>query len=117
MANFPALSRSPGATGFTEELSSETVQIASKASGLPVLNKIFTFDPRMFKYTLHLVSQADKESVITFYKANCDIPFDWTNTQDDNTYEVIFDHPPKCQLDKIKERWKISLTFTQYSPL
>ena len=117
MATFPVLSRSPGSRSFTEQLSKSTVQIASKASGLPVVNKIFTFDPKTWAYTLTLVSQVDKASVITFYEANKDIPLSWANAQDGNTYEVIFDGPPKCKLDKLKERWQISLTFIQYSPL
>ena len=119
MAVFPVLARSAGSKGFAEELSKDTVQIASTASGLPVLNKLFTFDPKTWKVTLSLVSQADKESVITFYKANCDVPFDWSNTQETppQTYEIIFAKPPKCTLDKIKNRWRIQFIFMQYSPL
>jgi len=116
MATFPiTLSRSPGASGFTEELSSDTVEVASKASGLPVINKLFTFDAKTWKHTLNLVSQADKETIMTFYDGNKDIPFSWVNQQDAVTYEVIFDGPPQCQLDKVKTRWKITLTFLQYS--
>ena len=119
MATFPVLSRSPGSKGFAEELNKNTVKVASKASGLPVLNKLFTFDSKTWKFTLYLVSQTDKESVITFYKANCDVPFDWSNTQETApiTYEVIFARPPKCTLDKVKDRWRIVNTFIQYSPL
>ena len=115
MASFPNLSRFPGASGFTEKLSNDTVQVASKASGLPVVNKLFTFDPKTWKHTLYLVSQADKESVMTFYENNKDVPFSWLNKQDSVTYEVIFEQPPQCQMDKIKTRWKITLTLLQYS--
>ena len=118
MATFPTLSRTLGAKNFAEELSKNTVQVASKASGLPVLNKLFTFDPKTWKFTLYLVSQTDKETVLTFYEANKDVPFDWSNTQEGpTTYEVIFDRPPKCKLDKLKTRWTITFMFTQYSPL
>lgn len=119
MATYPTLSRSPGAKSFAEELSKDAVKIASKASGLPVLNKLFTFIPKTWKFTSYLVIQADKETVLAFYLANCDVPFDWSNTQETSpiTYEVIFEHPPKCTLDKVKNRWRIVNTFTQYSPL
>ena len=119
MATFPTLDRSPGYKGYSEELSKESVQIASKASGLPLVQKLFTFDPKTWKHTLYLVSQADKETVITFYEANKDVPFDWSNTQETSpiTYEIIFIQPPKCKLDRVKDRWQISFVFTQYSPL
>ncbi len=121
MANelFPTLSRSPGAKGFAEEISEDAVQIGRKASGLPVLNKLFTFAGKTWKFTLFLVIQADKETVLTFYEANKDVPIDWSNTQEvpPQTYEVIFMHPPKCTLDRVKNRWRIVNTFSQYSPL
>jgi len=116
MAAFPALSRIPGSSSYTEELNKNAVKVGSKASGLPVLNKLVTFDAKTFKHTLNLVSQADKESVITHYKATCDVPFNWDNEQEDGTtYEVIYGAPPKCKLDKVKERWKITLILIQYS--
>jgi len=117
MANFPTLSRSPGHKGFTEELSRDAVDIANKASGLPVVNKLFTFSPKTWKHTRFLVSQADKETVEAHYLANCDVPFDWLNTQDDETYEIIYACPPRYTLDKIRLRWRIDFLFTQYSPL
>lgn len=119
MATYPTLSRSPGVKGFAEDISKNAVQIASSASGLPVLNKLFTFAGKTWKFTSYLVVQADKETVLTFYEANKDIPFDWSNTQETApiTYEVIFMHPPKCTLDKLKNRWRIVNTFRQYSPL
>lgn len=118
MATFPnALSRSPGAKGYSQVLSKDTVQKAKKASGLPVLNKLFTFDGLEWKFTLYLVSQADYDTIMTFYGANLDIPFNWENTQDSNTYEVIFAAPPKCSLDRVKDRWRMQFRFLQYSPL
>ena len=118
MATFPnTLSRSPGAKGYSQVLSKGTVQKAKKASGLPVLNKLFTFDALEWKFALYLVSQADYDTIMTFYEANLDIPFDWENEQDSNTYEVIFATPPKCSLDRLKDRWKMIFVFMQYSPL
>ena len=114
MATFPVLSRFPGAQGYIEETSKDTVEVASKASGLPIVNKLFTFDPKTWKYNLFLVSQADKNTVAAFYEANKDVPFDWYNYQEATTYEVIFEQPPQYSLDKIKIRWQISLTLTQY---
>lgn len=118
MAQFPTISRSPGSKNYTEELSKGTIQVAKKASGLPLLNKLFTFDAKNWKFTQNLVSQTDKESLITFYEANKDVPFDWKNEQEDDTvYEVVCNSPPKCQLDRLKNRWRIVWSLTQYSPL
>jgi len=115
---FPVLSRGPGGKSYTEDISKEAVQIGVKASGLPVLNKLFTFAPKTWKHTRYLVSQADKVTYMAYYETNKDVPFDWANEQEDGTvYEVIFDGPPKCQLDRIKNRWQIVFVFTQYSPL
>ncbi len=117
MANFPTLTRSPGNKSHAEELSKEAVQIVCTASGVPVLNKLFTFDPKTFRFILYFVSQADKDSVLTFYNANKDVPFDWANLQDSQTYEVVFMHPPVCQIQGRKYLWRISMTFRQYSPV
>lgn len=119
MANepFPELSRSIGAKGFSEVIDPAAVQIGKKASGLPVLNKLFTFAGKTWKHTRYLVAQTDKETVLTFYENNKDVPIDWTNEQDAETYEVIFLSPPKCTLDKLKNRWRIQFVFAQYSPL
>lgn len=117
MATFPVLSRSQSIEGFVEELSKEAVQIASMASGLPLLNKIFTFDPKTFKFTLDCVSQIDKETVITFYEDNKDVPFSWLNGQDSVTYEVIFMSKPACKLEDRKDLWRIGLILRQYSPV
>ncbi len=117
METFPTLSSSPSVENFIEELSDETVQIASKASGLPVLNKLFTFDSKTWNHVLNFVSQVDKSAIMTFYEANKDVPFNWLNEQDDATYEVIFIGPPGCKTDGEKEFWKIILTLMQYSPL
>jgi len=117
-SDFPiTLSRSPGVKGYTETPDKNAVKVASAASGLPVVNKLFTFQPITFKHTLFLVSQVDKDTVMTHYEAYKDVPFNWVNIQDDNTYEVIYAVPPKLSLDKIETRWRIQLTFIQYSPL
>ena len=115
---FPVLSRSPGATGYTEEITNDAVQIAQKASGLPVVNKLFTFAPKTWKHTRFLVTQADKEAYLTYYEDNKDVPFNWDNEQEGGTpYEVIFYGSPKCQLNKMNNLWKIVFVFMQYSPL
>lgn len=118
MATFPVLSRGIGAKGFSELIDPAAVWVGKMASGLPVLNKLFTFAGKTWKYTRYLVIQADKEEYLTFYEANKDVPFDWVNEQEGGEpYEVIFLSPPKCQLDKLKDRWKITFVFAQYSPL
>jgi len=117
MADFPTLSSSPNVEGFVEELSDEAVQIASMASGHPLVNKLFTFDPKTWKFTLDCVSQIDKSAVIAFYEANKDVPFNWLNGQDSVTYEVIFMSKPACQLEDCRDLWRINLTLRQNSPV
>ncbi|MBN1807179.1 MAG: hypothetical protein JW837_18175 [Sedimentisphaerales bacterium] len=96
---------------------SEAVHHASRASGLPVVNKLFTFDGDTFTYTLPLTDQADTDSVFAFYEAHKDVPFYWFNPQDEVTYEVVFAEPPKRNIDKLKTRWKITVVFHQYAPV
>jgi len=108
------LSRGPG-INWTEIDSKSAVKIANAASGLPVINELFTFDPRTWMGVFNLVSQADKETINTFYQDNKGVPFNWLNPQDTLTYQVIFMSPPKNVLDKISTRWRISFTFKQYS--
>jgi len=120
MATFPVLTRKGSKAGYLEVHSKDAVHVASKASGLPVVNKLFTFDPMTWKYSLKLVTNADKATLMTFYNANEDVPFDWFNPQDGNTYEVIFNMPPQCIMDGSDGTniyWKIVLNLTQYSPL
>ena len=113
---FPTLDRSLSHS-FQEVRNKDAVHVASKASGLSFANKLFTFNPKTWKGVLKLVIQADKVTVDTFYAEHCEIPFEWDNTQEDNTYEVIFGQPPICTLDKLKNRWTIGLVFIQYAPL
>ncbi len=120
MATFPILERKGSKAGWSETPNKNAVKVASKGSGLPVINKLFTFDGPTWKYMLKLVSTTDKETLQTFYEANKDVPFDWLNPQDSNTYEVIFASPPhytSAGSDGTNFYWNIKLTLTQYSPL
>lgn len=115
MNTFPVgLSRGPGIS-WKEDHSKSSVKIASAGSGLPVLNELFTFEPMTWAGTYNLTSQADKETINTFYLNNKGVPFTWLNPQDGSTYQVIFMGPPKNQLDRISTRWKITFVFKQYS--
>ena len=120
MATFPVVDRKGGIREYSEVQSKDAVHVASKAGGLPVVNKLFTFDPMSWKYTLNLVSDADKVTLLTFYNANKDVPFDWLNPQDGETYEVIFNKPPQSAgegSDGTNFYWKMVFEITQYSPL
>ena len=120
MATFPILTRKGSKAGWSETPNKNAVKVASAASGLPVLNKIFTFDGPTWKYMLKLVTSADVGTLKAFYEANKDVPFDWLNPQDSNTYEVIFASPPQYSgggSDGTNFYWNIKLTITQYSPL
>jgi len=118
MADFPTLSRKPGKKGWSVTPCKEAVHIGRKASGLPVVNELFTFSPLTFTVPYYLATQEDYEDTMTHYNVHKGIPFNWTNTQKIDTpvtYEVIYAQPPKCQLDKLQDRWQINVTFRQYS--
>lgn len=110
--SFPGLSRKPSHT-FSDEPSDRAVVVGSTASGYPVLNKQFTFDPRTFTPELRSLSEADKLTVMAFYEQHKDIPFPWYNEQDDTTYEVCFTEPPRCRMDGRKDLWRIQLNLLQ----
>lgn len=116
-SSFPALTRSPGLSGYAELLSTSTVIRGRSESGYPVANKQFTFDPKTWRFSLYSVVQADKEIVMDFYEAYKDIPFNWLNRQESVTYEVAFEEPPECSLMGRKDLWQINLTLVQTSPL
>ena len=115
MNTFPTLTASPDIQGWTDEYSSEAVEIASFASGYPCINAQFTFDPRTWSHTLSNVSQTDKNAIMVFYQANKDVPFYWSNTQDSTTYEVVFVQKPSCQTqdNDNKTLWQIGLVLRQ----
>jgi len=117
MNNFPTLSYSPDYIDYNEEKSSEAVIVGEAASGYPVLNKVFTFDPKTFRFVLNLIPQVDKEAIITFYDANKDIPFYWLNGQDGVTYEVVFIGRPECTLIGRKDLWRVGLELMQSAPV
>lgn len=115
MNTFPTLDCGMDIQGFGDEPSDDAVQIASTASGYPVMNKLFTFDPRTFSGTLSNASETDKQTVMAFYEANKDVPFYWLNEQDDTVYEVCFVQKPRPRLmdNDNKERWQIPLVLIQ----
>lgn len=113
--SFPGLSRKPGQV-FSDEPSSKAVQVGDVASGYSVLNKLVTFDPRNFVFELPSVVEADKLTVMGFYKANKDKVFPWYNYQDKTWYDVIFVTRPLCRLDGRGDLWTITLHLRQDSP-
>lgn len=113
--SFPGLSRGPS-HAFTDEPDGRAVIVGSTASGYPVLNKQSTFAPRTFTPELRSVIEADKLTVMAFYKTHKDIPFPWYNKQDSLTYEVAFVNRPRCRMDGRKDLWRIQLTLRQTSP-
>ena len=110
---FPTLSASPRFEGFVDEYSDETVVVDTYASGYPLINPQFTFNPKFFSYDLNFVSQADKDSFMTFYESNKSNNVFWLNEQDDNTYLVIFTDRPNCELDGANDEWKIEADLKQ----
>lgn len=113
--SFPSISRKPS-HDFIDEKSTEAVLIADTASGYPLLNKLYTFDPRTFSFELPCVSEADKKVIMAFYENHKDVPFLWLNEQDDNEYTVVFVSRPGCRLDGRGDLWKITLNLRQSTP-
>lgn len=116
MNTFPYNIRSPNQEGFSDESSDQAVLIGDMSSGYPLLNKLFTFDPRTFSFELPCVPEADKQEIMEFYENNKDVPFYWFNTQDRKQYEVVFVNKPGCKLDGRRDLWRIVLSLRQSSP-
>ena len=112
---FPYTIHAPDDKTFRDEKSDDAVLIGDIASGYPLMNKLFTFDATTFFRDLRFVSQANKLTIMAFYEANKDVPFYWTNEQDDIQYEVGFVSKPDCSSDGEKELWRISLVLRQTS--
>ncbi len=110
---FPTFSTSPKREGFVDEYSNDIVIVDTYASGYPLINPQFTFNPKFFSYDMYYVSQTDKESYMTFYENNKNNNILWTNEQDDNIYIVIFTEKPNCELQGAKEEWKIETDLKQ----
>ena len=115
VSSFPGISRKPSQV-FSDEPSGDAVLIGDTASGYPVLNKVSTFDPRIFSFELPGVSEADKLAVMAFYETHKDIPFPWYNDQDHTWYEVVFVRKPGCKLDGRGDLWRINLKLKLSTP-
>jgi hypothetical protein len=115
MNTFPYYVRSPN-LNFRDELSDKAVLIGDYASGYPLLNKLFTFDPRTLSFEMPCVPEADKLEIMQFYEDNKDVPFYWTNKQDKTQYEIIFVRKPTCRLEGRGDLWRMGFILRQSSP-
>lgn len=115
ICSFPRIGRKPGHR-FGDETTKEAVSVGSTASGYPVFNKLFTFDPRTFSLEYHLVTDADKLIVMNFYDTHKDLSFPWYNDQNHSWYETGFVAKPKCRIDGRRDLWRINLELIQTSP-
>lgn len=115
ISSFPVISRTPS-HNFSDEKSDNAVLVNSTESGYPVLNKLYTFDPRLFSYELRSVSQADKETVMSFYENHKDLSFPWYNYQDSTWYVVCFISKPSCRMDGRKDLWRLGIELCQTEP-
>jgi len=114
ISSFPIISRKPS-HNFRDEKSDNAVLVNSTESGFPVLNKLFTFDPGVFNVEYRSVSQADKETVMTFYKNHKDLSFPWYNQQNSTWYEVCFISKPSCRMDGRTDLWRLGIELCQTS--
>lgn len=112
---FPAIVRGPSRT-FSAEPSGKAVLVGNVASGYPVLNVLSTFEPDTFTVELRSVPNANKLTVMGFYRTHKGVPFYWWNNQDDTTHEVCFAQAPRCRMDGRKDLWRIQITFLQTAP-
>lgn len=115
MNTFPDISRKPN-QNFSDEPSGKAVLIGDMASGYPLVNKLFTFDPRTFDFEMPCVPELDKLEIMEFYENNKDVPFYWFNKQDKTMYEVIFISKPGCRLQGRGDLWNIRIMLRQNSP-
>jgi hypothetical protein len=113
--SFPGISRKPSQV-FSDEPSSEAVLGGDMASGYPLLNKVFTFDPRTFSFEMPSVLEADKLIIMAFYEVHKDKTFPWYNAQDHTWHDVVFISRPGCRLDGRGDLWRITLKLRQSSP-
>jgi len=115
MNTFPNIDRKPESEGFVREPSGGAVVIGDAASGYPVLNKLFTFEPDIIRGELRLVADADKGTVMQFYKDNKDVPFYFYDDQAKETLEVCFTGKPSCRLEETPDMWRITIGLKQTS--
>lgn len=115
ICSFPVISRKPS-HAFSDEPTGKAVLIGNVASGYPVLNKLFTFDPRTFTPELRFVPEADKQIIMQFYESHKDVTFPWYNDQDHTEHEVAFASKPRCRIDGRRDRWRISLNLLKCAP-
>jgi len=116
MDTFPDILRKPEQEGFTDEPTGKAVLIGDMASGYPLLNKLFTFDPPEKKFELRAVIDADKCTIMQFYEDHKDKPFNWFNDQNKTMLEVCFISKPTCKLDGRGDLWRITIELRQTIP-
>ena len=117
MNTFPNIDRKPDAEGYVREPSGGAVQIGETASGYPLLNTLFTFEPDIIEFELRLVADADMRTVLQFYEDNKGVPFYWYDDQAKETIEVCFSRKPGCRLDGTPDLWRISIGLKQTNPV
>lgn len=116
MNTFPDILRKPEQEGFSDEPTGKAVLVGDMASGYPLLNKLFTFDPRIIGFELRAVTDANKLTLMQFYEDNKDKPFYWFNDQSKTTMEVCFVSKPRCRLDGRGDLWRIIIELGKTSP-
>lgn len=116
METWPVIARK-GSHIFSDEPDDNAVLVGSTASGYPVLNKLFTFDPRTITFELYSVVDVDKLKIMAFYENNKEVPFYWPNSQDSVTYEATFVKKPRCRIDGRKDLWRLQIVLRLITPI
>ena len=113
LPEFPTLSTSPNGESWTEQDDAEAVEHSKYYSGYPLANSQVTFDGKDFRHTMLYVSQADKESVETFYRANKSRNFLWLNDSDSLKYQMQFRGPPRFSGMSSDTPWRVEIDLRQ----
>ena len=116
MNTFPNIDRKPETGTFSREPAGGAVLVGETASGYPVLNKLFTFEPDVIKGELPFVADTDKRTVMQFYEDNKDVPFYFYDDQAKETIEVCFTGKPSCRLEETPDMWRITIELKLTSP-
>lgn len=104
---FPWYTRRPMASAFADQPGPETVLMAPADKGYPLTGEGAVFDGWQFLFTLPFVSQAEKESYVSFYAQYRDRSFYFRNPQDGTGYKVVFGRPPLCRLRGRSDLWRM----------
>ena len=97
METFPTLNTEGSVQGWSENRQKDTVLTAKSGAGKLFKGTNRVFDPISFEFILPLLHDADKVTLLAFYKANKEKEFYWTHPGTLVVHTVSYDNPPKFE--------------------